>query len=73
MQEVELKPCPFCGGKASLKAKTKNIGEFVTWCECDKCHAKIDGYYADIKREDISIENIERCKIKTIEDWNRRV
>mgnify|MGYP003480317384 CR=1 FL=1 len=29
MQEVELKTCPFCGGQAVIKAKTKEMLDAV--------------------------------------------
>ena len=72
MHEVELKPCPFCGGKAVIKAKTKEYG-FTIWVECEKCNARIDGFCPSIENENKSIENIENCKNKAIELWNRRV
>ena len=72
MQEIELKPCPFCGGKAVVKATTKRIG-FAIWCECSECNAKTVGYYPNIEKEDDSLANIENCKNRAIELWNRRV
>ena len=72
MQEIELKPCPFCGGKAVVKATTKRIG-FTIWCECEKCYAKTEGYCPNIEKEDASLANIEECKNNAIELWNRRV
>ena len=71
MQEVELKPCPFCGGKAVVKATTKKW--FIIWCECSKCYAKTEGYCPNIEKEDSSLANIEECKNKAIELWNRMV
>ena len=72
MQEVELKHCPFCGGKAVVKAITKRIG-FSIWCECSECYAKTEGYCPNIEKEDSSLANIEECKNKAIELWNGRV
>ena len=37
---AELKPCPFCGGEASLYVDGLN-GSFVM---CRKCHASTDDY-----------------------------
>lgn len=70
----ELKPCPFCGGKAIIKAVDKNYG-FTIWCQCKdgNCGARTAGYCPDTSNEDNSLENIERCKNKAIEAWNRRV
>lgn len=72
MQEVELKPCPFCGGKAVVMASTKRIG-FTIWCECNKCYARTDGYVPNIKTENTSLANIEECKNNAIKRWNMRV
>lgn len=37
MQEVELKPCPFCGGNAEQR-KNRFIG-WEYWIQCTKCGA----------------------------------
>jgi Lar family restriction alleviation protein len=35
---TELKPCPFCGGKASYDNDVGNNDEyFVEWVECQEC------------------------------------
>ena len=67
-----LKKCPFCGGSASIKATTKKSCGFTIWCECNDCYARIDGYLPNLENENTSVENIEQCKIKAIELWNRR-
>ena len=69
----ELKPCPFCGEKAIIKAVDKNYG-FTIWCQCKdgNCGARTVGYCPDTNNEDNSLENIERCKNKAIGAWNRR-
>lgn len=57
---MELKPCPFCGGKASLY---KENGE--VWIECENCHcgtAFVNG-----------ASSIEVKMSAVIKDWNRRV
>lgn len=38
----ELKMCPFCGGRAVMKAANKKYG-FTIWCQCRKCGAKTRG------------------------------
>ena len=37
-----LKPCPFCGGKAKIKAVIKSYG-FTIWCACE-CGARTEGF-----------------------------
>ena len=68
----ELKPCPFCGGKAVIKAVNKSYG-FTIWCQCKECSAKTEGYCPDINNEDNSLESIEKCKNKAAKAWNRRM
>ena len=72
----ELKPCPFCGGKAKLMGgKVYTIPEYgengayvgadievePSWVECQNCHAT--GQTFDESDEDPE---------KAIEAWNRR-
>lgn len=67
----ELKPCPFCGGKAIIKAFNKKYG-FAIWCQCKECCARTDEYCPNTDNEDTAIDNIESCKAKAVEQWNRR-
>lgn len=66
----ELKPCPFCGGEAKIKAANKNYG-FTIWCQCE-CGARTVGYCPYTDNEDSSLESIESCKNSAVEVWNRR-
>lgn len=68
----ELKPCPFCGGEAKIKAASKEYIGFTIWCECKNCYAQAGGYCPDMKKEDTAIENIDSCRNKAVEAWNRR-
>ena len=67
----ELKPCPFCGGEAVIKAVNRNYG-LTIWCQCLKCDARTEGYCPDTNNEDETIDNIENCKNIALEQWNRR-
>lgn len=69
----ELKPCPFCGSEAVIKAVNKSYG-FTIWCQCKdgNCTARTAGYCTDTNNEDNSLENIENCKNKAVKAWNRR-
>lgn len=66
----ELKPCPFCGREAKIKAVIKSYG-FTIWCACE-CGARTEGFCPDTNKEDDTMENIEKCKKRAIEAWNRR-
>lgn len=39
--EIELKPCPFCGGKAMLHSKDSPIG--MSYIDCLECGVQIGG------------------------------
>lgn len=69
----ELKPCPFCGERAKIKATNKSYG-FTIWCQCENsdCAAMTVGYCPEMNDEDHSIESIESCFRKAVEAWNRR-
>ena len=57
-KQIELKPCPFCGGKAFVSAKLPYFGEELTLAVvCEQCNAS---------------SKHRRTKEKAIEDWNRR-
>ena len=60
--EDELKPCPFCGGKASLFV---DGGVRVI---CTKCHASTQELRDAITRSGVA-GNATKA---VIEDWNRR-
>lgn len=66
-----LKPCPFCGGEAIIKATVKSYG-FTIWCACEKCNARTEGFCPDTNRENDTMENIEERKKRAIKEWNRR-
>ena len=68
----KLEPCPFCGGECKIKAAKKEYIGFTIWCECENCHARASGYCPDMKKEDTAIVNIDSCRNKAIEAWNRR-
>lgn len=69
-EREELNPCPFCGGKGVVKAVNKSYG-FTIWCACE-CGARTEGFFPDTNKEDDTMENIEKCKERAIEAWNRR-
>lgn len=72
MESEELKPCPFCGGIGKVYAKKKDDIGLTIWCECEKCHAKTQGYCPNGEHEECALDNIEYSKNKAINLWNGR-
>ena len=73
MDNVELKPCPFCGGKAEIKEDSDTCF-FRAWCECVKCHIQTQQWRVYTKKHDekIAAMLIDDCKSKLTEHWNNR-
>ena len=72
----ELKPCPFCGGEASITQTSKGYcsGEFSAGYEvgCSSCRIRFRGTsYFVIKNGTpvVSVDGYKEC----IAAWNRRV
>ena len=62
----ELKPCPFCGGKAKLYATITRTypNHCKHYCYCEKCYATGESF-SDLENDGSSV-------FKAIEAWNRR-
>ena len=58
---VELKPCPFCGGKALLSHDHAGIG--ASYIRCEKCGLESIRF---LKSFEIASDD------KAVEFWNRR-
>lgn len=67
MDDVKLKPCPFCGGKASLKFEDGKFGwpPDLNYVKCVECGARGSVYYSDLRDE------LYKAKL-AIAAWNRR-
>ena len=74
MNEIKLKPCPFCGGEATTRVVV--IRSEIAGCTddisfvvgCSTCHI---GQRWDINDRD-SFEDAKTAMQKAIEAWNRR-
>ena len=62
MAETELKPCPFCGGKAVLSHDHTGLGS--SYIRCEKCGIESIRF---IKSFEIASDD------RAVEFWNRRV
>ena len=79
MSNTELKPCPFCGGTATLTMSKPYAYEDnfrITWSvECLKCKQTQDKYSSEYRM--YWNENVVRVskidgRQKVIDNWNRR-
>ena len=59
MDEIKLKPCPFCGGEASV-INTTALGLDCKSVMCRKCKAKVNNFNGTNSEE------------RAINAWNRR-
>jgi Lar family restriction alleviation protein len=67
MDEIKLKPCPFCGGEAML---TTNLYAGIVYIQCKCCTAMV-GRKRKIVSSMIGKEYFVN-KEEAIEAWNRR-
>lgn len=70
MKTPELKPCPFCGGKAELE---HNIGSSSWFIQCGDCTARNEGWCNRTNGNGKEVyESIIECVETAAEAWNRR-
>lgn len=63
MNDVKLKPCPFCGERAKIKVNPSTLHATVI---CEKCSVTMKKNYKGAKRiEEVLMELMAN-------DWNRR-
>lgn len=60
MSNIEIKKCPFCGGKAEINFKEDYSTHRFYWVECCKCDARTSDF------EDAP------GKEEAVSSWNRR-
>ena len=62
---MELKNCPFCGGKAKIKYISLDRRTLVVCSECgNKTKSFASAWFTDYTEDD--------CKRMAVEAWNRR-
>lgn len=72
--KVELKPCPFCGGKAYIESSHRAFinakSTKVAFIRCRECNARSGRF--ELSDYGCTSHSSEACN-KAIEAWNRRV
>lgn len=63
MKNIELKPCPFCGGEAEI-SHGRFDGKDTSYVVCKRCMARGEFFTISFKRSSDDM---------AIEAWNRRV
>lgn len=63
MNTEEMKPCPFCGGRAAVRIRTFDIFNNEAYVECTKCKARTNAVPAGVK-----YTAVDRAK----QLWNER-
>ena len=74
MSMIELKPCPFCGGKAYFKSADESIdGTFHNAsCGCHSCGIEMWSNYKKSHYGWAEKEDFEKSNQQAREAWNRR-
>lgn len=77
--DVELKPCPFCGGEAKVYTTESRQSYRRAVAKCQTCFAELrceGGGFHDFPEVDDEFEkrrlSNERAKERVIKAWNRR-
>lgn len=60
---MEIKPCPFCGGRASVKGQVK------AFVKCERCNTRTSSYRFIADDEQSYIIAVKLA----VDRWNRRV
>lgn len=70
----DLKPCPFCGGKAEICSDVNRIMGKFWYIRCKKCYCRGSGIYESGRKLEPQEEYaaIIGAWEKAIESWNRR-
>ena len=68
-REIELKPCPFCGGKAAIQPNVEDSeGGYFVVCLGEDCFCVLgEHYYREVDNHDFDE------KEDAAEAWNKRV
>ena len=72
MNEIKLKPCPFCGREAATQTTVihRDIADCIRYAVgCPACRIEL---HSDIEEIEGTFKTTETAMQKAIEAWNRR-
>lgn len=68
MDEIKLKPCPFCGGEAAAFEYGGSC-----WVRCRNCRVMTEVFY-NVFTDNLTNTTVQQDgKLKALKAWNRRV
>lgn len=75
---IDLKPCPFCGERATFELVTaemhNGVSEYRLMVKCGNCEIHSGKSYVVRKKfQNGTFITIEDERDKAVEEWNRRV
>ncbi len=76
MKDINLLPCPFCGGKA--QEDSSGVSEYYghdhqdIWIECTICGAEVGCYSGNFLGADVSCSCHHDIRKIAYEKWNKR-
>lgn len=76
---MELKPCPFCGGRAEIKTDSNGVDYYGLFSQlhsvvCTKCGATTaKSYKSEFRRGINGFQILKDGYEEATADWNRRV
>ncbi len=76
MNEIKLKPCPFCGGKAKIDDYTESLMflQEITYffIRCSECCCEFSSNIKNLHYQSNYKEITNKMKQELAEKWNRR-
>lgn len=75
MEEIKLKPCPFCGGEARIEIANVSSGIMTMYVACSnpECSAKIRFVDRSGDSVVVTVGEFLASVSKIVEKWNKRV